>query len=395
MLLVRGVSGPESARVGQTVTYRVTAFNHTQPDPAETAKVAWLVQREDGMSLTRAPSQGPTFELLVPEAWSGFTVLVMPHLRSPTTQVAVRTTIARAPAEPDPGTPRRVEITREASRFYASVDDEPPFYLGTRVSYGARRGLMNWINAPGPRFDPADFESVHADWGWYLLPTVMCESRGYFTCLNTYDRACFTFGPSQLGAHTPDDNFVLFLRELLAQPLAAAYFPDLMVLNGRIHRRQPSGPVPLESADETSGLMNYFNATPDEVDDDEANKAARMVDWCLRSPAARELQVRFAVQQHRRKLAVHARRLPLHGVSDRLCLVVLDILHQGRAAYRSIETALASAGPFDALLSLGASTYRERIATLRGGIQDLEARQKVGAKVYDAETGEFVVPVEA
>jgi hypothetical protein len=348
MLLVRGVAGPASARAGDTVTYRVTAFNQTQPNPAETAKISWLIQKEDGSVLTRAPLQGPTLELVVPEGWSELTAVVMPHLRSPTTQVAVRTTIARAQAAPDPAAPKRVDVTRVASRFYASVDGEPPFYLGTRVSYGARRGLMNWINAPGPRFDPAEFEAVHADWGWYLLPTTTCESRGYFTCLNTYDRACFTFGSSQLGAHTPDDNFVLFLRELLAQPLATAYFPDLTVLNGRIHRRRASGPVPLESAEDTSGIMNYFNSTPDEVDGDEADKAARMVDWCLRSPSARELQIRFAVQQHRRKLAMHAQKLPLHGLSDRLCLVVLDILHQGRAAYRSIETALASDDPFDA-----------------------------------------------
>jgi hypothetical protein len=112
-------------------------------------------------------------------------------------------------------------------------------------------------------------------------------------------------------------------------------------------------------------------------------------------PGTRELQVAFAVREQRRKLAAHATRLPLDGVVDKLCLVVLDILHQGRAKYTKIAAALAADDPFDALLSVGASQYGDRNATLRAGIKELEVREKVGRKVYGREAGDFLVPSEA
>jgi hypothetical protein len=95
------------------------------------------------------------------------------------------------------------------------------------------------------------------------------------------------------------------------------------------------------------------------------------------------LQVSLSVREQQRNLAMHATRLPLDGVVDKLCLVVLDILHQGRAKYTTTAAALAADDPFDALLSIGASQYRDRIATLRAGIKDLEVLGKVGRKVYD------------
>jgi hypothetical protein len=289
--------------------------------------------------------------------------------------------------------PRQFDVVSESGRYYASVDGEPRFYVGTDVRYGPRRGLMNSANPPGPRYKPQEFEAVHGDWAWYLFPTITCESRGHFTCLNTYDRAAFTFGHIQLAAHTPDDNFVQFFRELLNDPAASEYFPELRVSNGRIHLLEKSGGLtPLESAVSSAALMSYLNPRADRVDQDEAEKAARLVDWTIRHPNMRDRQVAFVVRQQRRKLRQHAAKLPLDGAVDKLCLVILDILHQGRAGYPSIRTALAANDPFDALLSLGASQYRERVATLRGGIRDLEASGKVGANVFDASSGEFVAP---
>jgi hypothetical protein len=138
--------------------------------------------------------------------------------------------------------------------------------------------------------------------------------------------------------------------------------------------------------------MNYLNATPDNVDDREAERAARMVDWTVRHPSMRDPQVAFAVREQQRKLRLHAARLPLDGVVDKLCIVVLDILHQGRGKYPTMAKALGAADPFDALLGIGASSYAERVATLRAGLRDVEARGKVGQKVYDVASGGFVVP---
>ncbi len=97
--------------------------------------------------------------------------------------------------------------------------------------------------------------------------------------------------------------------------------------------------------------------------------------------------VRFAVRDQQAKLRWHARKLPLEGLSDKLCLAVLDILHQGRASYRTIRSALREGDTFDALLSIGLGSYRERRSTLRAGILDLERRGLVGERVYSGRPG--------
>jgi hypothetical protein len=390
---VTAVTGPAAAGGRDAVTYRVTSFTHPAPSPADAARVSWLIKNLDGAALAHFAHQGPVLPLTIPDAWGGQTAVVMPYMVSPSTAVAARTAIA-ARAQPHPSrTSRRVEISRDNTRFYASVDGEPRFYLGSRVTYGQRRGLMNANNPPGPRYMPEAYEAAHGDWAWYLVPTITCESRGHFTCLNTYDRAAFTFGHIQLAAHTPDDNFAAFFREVLAGPEAPEYFPDLALHAGRIHRRGADGSLtPLETAAETKALMTYLNPTPAEIDSEEAERAARIVDWCLRYPRIRDLQVEFAVREQRRKLARHARKLPLDGLADKLCLVVLDILHQGRGTYARIRAALAADDPFDALLSIGASQYRQRLSTLHAGIRDLEAKERLGHKVYDRAAGEFVTP---
>jgi hypothetical protein len=393
MLRVREVTGPATARARDRVTYRVSAFNVQAPAAGETARISWLVKSSDGAALAHFSRQGPVLPLTIPESWAGHTAIVMPYIVSPSAGVAVRTAVERPVAARPSGVARSVEIVRENTRFYASIDGEPRFYLGSRVRYGQRHGLMNANNPPGPRYRPEAYEAVHGDWAWYLAPTITAESRGHFTCLNTYDRAAFTFGHIQLGAHTPDDNFVAFFREVLAQPEAAEYFPDLVLQDGRIHRRGADGSLaPLETRHATTALMAYFNPTPGEVDDQEADRAARLVDWCLRYQVMRDAQVAFAVREQRRKLAAHARRLPLEGVVDKLCLVVLDILHQGRGTYAAIKAALRANDPFDALLTIGASQYGERISTVRAGIRDLESHGRVGQKVYDSGTDSFVVP---
>jgi hypothetical protein len=395
MLLVNDVTGPAAVRVADLAIFRVGSFNQPDPPPAAVSGVRWLIKAADGGVLAHLTEQGPVLRLTVPEPWAGQTVLVMPYIKTPSANVSVRTMVEmrdEVDSDTTRSEPRQIEMMCESGRYYASVSGEPRFYVGTDVRYGGRRGLMNGANPPGPRYRPQEFEASHGDWAWYLFPTITCESRGHFSCLNTYDRAAFTFGHIQLAAHTPDDNFVLFFRELLNDPAAREYFPELRLANGRIHKLDESGLAPLESAESTWPLMSYLNPRADRVDFEEAQGAARLVDWSMRHARMREQQVAFAVQQQRRKLRRHAAKLPLDGTVDKLCLVVLDVLHQGRASYTAVATALAANDPFDALLSLGASQYRERVATLRAGIRDLEALGRVGTKVFDASSGGFVVP---
>lgn len=390
MLLVRQVTGPAHAEVGAAVIFRVTEWNQADPDPADTMAVHWLVKTQDGAVLLHQRDQGPELTLEIPGTWAGHTALVMPYMRSPTTRISVATAVPAQPPSVDG--PKNVEVEREGSRLYARINDEPRFYIGSDVRYGSRRGLANHYNPQGPLFHPEDWEGVHGHWAWYLYPTVQCESRGFFTCLNTYDRARFTFGPTQLAAHTPDDNFVVILRKMLQLPTAQAYFPDLTVLDGRVHRRIDGGTESLESADSTAPLQDYLNPDESAVDATESDRAARVIDWCTRDPALRELNIRFSVEQQRRKLAGYASRLPLDGLVDKLVLVVLDVLHQGRGGFQSLGRALADDDPFDALLNIGSSSYRERVATLRLGIRELEEQGHVGHRVYSRDAGDFVLP---
>ena len=396
MVLVQSVRGPATAAVGDVVTYKVTAFSPANPSRADMAAVSWLAKSASGAALASVAEGGPEFTLTVPKTWAGHTVTVMPFMRSPSAAVAVTTAVAAESAPTPPrsdGEPVSVRIERDGKRYYAAVDAEPRFFLGLDVKYGDLRGLMNAANPPGPRYAAEDFEAEHGDWAWYLLPTITCESNRSFSCLNSYDSAAVTFGHGQFAAHTADDNFVVFFRRALGLAHAPAYFPELVVKGGRIQLTTAIGALkPLESASSTQLLMNYFNGSPETVDTDEADRCARLVHWCSSDIELRKLLVEFFVTQQRGKLNMHAKKLPLEGLTDKLCITVLDILHQGRANYARITTALGSSDPFDALLSLGAETYKERVATLRQEIQKLEARGLVGRKVFSKAAKNFVVP---
>jgi len=395
MALVKTVQGPRTAVVGDKLMYQVTEFIPASPPKADIAAVSWLVKSESGSALASLANCGPDFTITVPNTWAGQNVLVMPFMRAPSAAVSVTTAVADeevAPPTAPTGGPVSVRIERDNKRFYASVGGEPRFFLGVDVTYGERRGLMNSSNPPGPRYSAEDFQEKHGDWAWYLLPTITCESNRSFTCLNTYDAAAITLGHGQFAAHTPDDNFVAIFREALGHDAAAGYFPDLTVKGGRIHQDTGSALKPLESATSTRPLMNYFNSSPASVDSEEADRSARLVHWVASHAEMRELLVTYFAAQQRRKLAGHATKLPLEGLTDKLCLVVLDVLHQGRAKYDPIRAALGKADPFDALLALGASTYKERVATLRAEIQKLEARGIVGKRVYSKAGKDFVVP---
>lgn len=399
MALVQSVSGPATAAVGDVVTYKVTAFKPASPSRADMAAVNWLVKSDAGAALANVSAGGAEFTITVPNAWAGHTVTVMPFMRSPSAAVAATTVVAAATAPPVPpvqGAGVTVRIERDGKRYYAAVNAEPRFFLGLDVKYGDLRGLMNSSNPPGRRYAAEDYEATHGAWAWYLLPTITCESNRSFTCLNTYDRAAVTFGHGQFAAHTPDDNFVAVFRRALALPHASAYFPDLTVKGGRIQQVTGAGTLkPLESATSTRPLMNYFNSSPATIDSDEADRCARLVHWCVGDENLRKLLVEFFITQQRGKLSTHAKKLPLEGLTDKLCITVLDILHQGRANYARITTALGSSDPFDALLSLGAATYRERVSTLRQEIQKLEVNGRVGRKVFSKAAKDFIVPTGA
>jgi hypothetical protein len=136
------------------------------------------------------------------------------------------------PAEQPVAKAAKVSMNSEGSNWFAKIDLGSRFFVGRRVRYLGRFGLTNIYRRSGPVYRPQDYESEFDHWAWVLYPTTLAESEGYFNCINTYDRARFTFGFYQMAAHTPNSNFVVLLRHLLQLESASYYFPDLSVENG-------------------------------------------------------------------------------------------------------------------------------------------------------------------
>lgn len=88
----------------------------------------------------------------------------------------------------------------------------------------------------GPKFNHADYTATLDHWAYLLYASGYCESKNFFNVFNTYDRAKFTYGFYQLAAHTPNDNLILLFRRLVNLDLAKQYFPELTLINGRLHR---------------------------------------------------------------------------------------------------------------------------------------------------------------
>ena len=395
MLLVREVKGPSNVEVAERATYKVTKFNQDSPSEDQTDKVNWLVKTVSGECLTNVHHQGPVWTVTIPNTWVGQTIYVMPYMNSATFSISIKTTVKLR--ETSTILPDHVKVVpiKEDQRYYASINGEPRFYVGADVRYGFRRGLMNSANPYGSRYDPSKYEQEHDFWAYYLHPTITCESRGAFNCINTYDRARFTFGHMQFAAHTPNANFTLLFRELLRLPGASTYFPDLTLHNDRINQIHNDILVPLENNTSTEKLQVYLNPEINEVGEKEVEIAARLMDWCTRDPKFIETLVAFSFLDQKKKLHWHARKLPLNGLSDKLCLVVLDILHQGRGKYQTIENALNKNDPFDALLAIGGGNYRERVATLRNSILELERKGIIGYRVYNSVADDFIKATEA
>jgi hypothetical protein len=194
----------------------------------------------------------------------------------------------------------------------------------------------------------------------------------------------------QFAAHVPNGDFVVYLRALLKLPLAAEYFPDLVLVGERVCRVTEHGPMPLESDTSTVGLCDYLNPTSKEIEDTEVIQAAKFVHWAQNDALNRQTQIEVGIAHFRRNMAQYAVRYGLNGIAAPLCLVIADIRHQGRAKSPAIISALASQKPLDALLSLGSAIYPERVKVLRREINALTADGTFGKLKYNAVKGQFV-----
>jgi hypothetical protein len=282
-----------------------------------------------------------------------------------------------------------VEFTLEQGNKYFGKIDGTRFFIGKRVPFDGGKGLMNIIGTPAQRYKREEFREAHGFWADFIHPTAMAEGALYHT-LNTYDRARFTFTFLQYAAHVPNGDFVVFFRELLKLPLAVEYFPDLTLVNNRINRVTDHGNVPLESDSSTAGLMDFLNPSRSQVEDNEVIQAAKFVHWSQNDPLHRQVQIDTGIKHFKEKMVNYANTFDLDGALDSVCLVIADIRHQGRAKNVVIAHALNSSKPLDSLLSIGAQSFPDRIATLKREIKKLTDEGTLGTHKYSLAQKDFI-----
>ncbi len=280
-------------------------------------------------------------------------------------------------------------------RHFATPVGGSEFYLGRETKYGTRIGLGRGVAEYwGLRFRAADYPTI-GHWGDLLELTGHCESANSFNCINSYDRAAFTFGFYQLAAHTPDDNLLLLLRRAAALPEAAAYLPGFFLQGGSLRWRDASGQITdLEATGMIDGerqniaLMHHLNPDPDAVGEAERSYAARLTHWSEQSAAFRQTQVDVAFAILAKKMRVYDARYGLDGKSDTVCAVIADIHHQGRAKVSAVRKALAAADPGEALILVDPNETG-RIANLRAKLAEMEAAGRLGQRRYVAASNAF------
>lgn len=271
---------------------------------------------------------------------------------------------------------------------------EPKFIFAYRTTYLDNFGLFNTSLTNNLVYQPENYETEFGFWAYFIHPTAMAESRGSFLCLNTYDRAQFTFTFMQYAAHVPNGDFVRFFKKLLALPKAKEYFPKLALKDNRIFYRNTNGTMnQLESDLSTQQLMDYLNPTLKEIDQQELITAARFVHWATSDPEHRKIQVETAVNMYKENMKEYSERFGLNGVPAKVCQMICDIRHQGRGKNDRIAMALNTNGNWDKafsnLCTIGNVNYQTRITTVRNTISKLETSGKFG-KVYDAKKAIFV-----
>jgi hypothetical protein len=289
--------------------------------------------------------------------------------------------------------------------------DETRRYIGSEEKLQGFRGLarIRGFDAENaPIYDHKDWANQFGSWAALIEPTGLGESQNSFTCLNSYDRAAFTFGFYQLAAHTVNDNLILLFRKLLESAEAPRYFPDLRLIGGKVHQETSSGTVSLEGAQrradgknrvgEQGGFMDYLNRDMNSVDTAELQAASRLIHWATHSEEHRSIQVEVAIELARKKVKRIAERMPGQGTSldgrpMREIALSLDILHNGRGGsttFPRIGRALKSDNPMAELSKIGRTDiFAGRIDRVRKAAERMQKLKLVKDLRYDAAANEF------
>ncbi|TIV25116.1 MAG: hypothetical protein E5W02_00625 [Mesorhizobium sp.] len=270
------------------------------------------------------------------------------------------------------------EPQRSGVSFYATeASTGERFFVAKSTRYVQRRGLAR--SSTLLIYDRFQAANQIGAWAHFIWPTAMGESNARHLTINSYDRAHFTWGFFQLAAHTPKDNLILLMRELLGLSSAAAYFPDLKLVNGRVHQVTSSGEVDLEHEEavpvgsqtevQIPRFMRYLNPDSYRVDNAEVLTAAKFVHWSLNDPKVIEKTIEVALRIVKRKMNAFAQRYDLFGRRPELAIWVLDMFHQGRGSVSQVKAALqlsSFSAQLDALSKIDVTgVHEQRLRTVR------------------------------
>ncbi|GJE62706.1 hypothetical protein [Methylobacterium trifolii] len=224
------------------------------------------------------------------------------------------------------------------------------FYVGRIAVFSSRLGLSRRSEAS--IFDRHKAAERFGEWAHFIWPTAMAESAGQEIVINAWDRAHFTWGFYQLAAHTPDDNLILLMRELVKLGSATTFFPDLALgEDGRLTRKTSSGHVSLETTktvavgsgteEQLVDFMAYLNPSSRRFDQEEAVASARFIAWASEDPEMLATTTRVSIAIMKRKIKGWANTLGLMGKRPELAIWVSDIVHHGRGTKALMRDALA------------------------------------------------------
>lgn len=139
-------------------------------------------------------------------------------------------------------------------------------------------------------------------------------------------------------------------------------------------------------------LMTLLNPSQPAIDPEELSYAARFVHWSNSDPELRKLQVAVAARILESKVVNrYDAKVGLDGRPDTEVAVVADILHQGRAKFVKIKSALAANDPLDALININPSSdYAERQRQVGEKLRKMVRAGQLGKMRYSRAEAGFV-----
>lgn len=274
---------------------------------------------------------------------------------------------------------------QESQTRYSVVDLDTGVtsYAGKVLKYGSRRGLSRASDLF--LYDRHEVENQIGAWAHFIWPSVIAESNGRYISINAWDRAHFTWGFYQLAAHTPHDNLILLMRELVALPSAGRFFSDLALVDGKLVQVTDAGNVPLEKEYPVTvgdriemqilDFMRYLNPTSQRVEEREVVTAGKFAAWANEDTAMRQATVRVSVAIMKRKIKARAGTFGLVGRRPELAIWISDMFHQGRGSTNQAKAALALPSFADQLEALSridvTGQHNDRLNSVKRSVRTL------------------------